>query len=117
MNEYQIKKNESNKSYKEMILVLVIALFDVVTDFFFTNAGDISPVAVPIVETVGSLLGSGGSSSGRSGVLEASSFSGSEEGKEDEQADKEGLHFSYDFYWDCVVFYFYFFQAQYRLYK
>ncbi len=73
--------------------LLAIALFDVVTDFFFTNAGNVSPIAIPIVETVGLLLSSGGSSSGRSGVLETSSFSGGEESEEDEQADKEGLHF------------------------
>ncbi len=78
------------KSYRKN---LVVALFNVVTDFFFTDTGNISPVAVPIVETVGSLLSSGGSSSGRSGVLETSSFSGGEESEEDEQADKEGLHF------------------------
>ncbi len=81
------------KSYKETILVLVPALFDVVTDFFFTNAGNLSPVAIPKVQTVDGLLGSGGSSSGRSGVLETSSFSGGEESKEDEQADKDSLHF------------------------
>ena len=64
--------------------LLTIALFDIVADFFFTDAGNFSPIAVPIVETVGLLLSSGGSSSGRSGVLETSSFSGGEEGEEDE---------------------------------
>ena len=81
-----------------LVLVLVVALFDVVADFFFTDAGNISPVAVPVVETVGSLLSG---SLGVSSSLETSSFSGGEEGEEDEQADKESLHFCYC-YCDCV---------------
>ena len=71
---------------------MVVALLDVVADFFFTDSGNVSPGAVPVVEAVDILL-SLGSSSGRSSVLEASSFSGGEEGEEDEQADKESLHF------------------------
>jgi len=92
---------------------LTVALFNVVTDFFFTNAGNVSPVAVPIVETVGLLLSSGGSSSGRSGVLETSSFSGGEESEEDEQADEDSLHFCY---WDYCCFDFYYILTHSRLY-
>jgi len=71
---------------------LVVALLDIVADFFFANSGNVSPGAVPVVEAVDILSGLG-SSSGRSSVLETSSFSGGEEGEEDEQADEESLHF------------------------
>jgi len=71
---------------------LVVALLDIVADFFFTNSGNVSPGAVPIVEAVDILSGLGSGSAGSS-VLETSSFSGAEEGEEDKQADEESLHF------------------------
>jgi len=68
-----------------------VALLDIVADFFFTNSGNISPVAIPVVETV-FLLHSLASSSARSSILETGGFSGGEESEEDKQADKESLH-------------------------
>ena len=68
-----------------------VALLDIVADFLFTNSGNISPVAIPVVETV-FLLHSLGSSSGRSSVLETGGFSGGEESKEDKQAEKDSFH-------------------------
>jgi len=75
----------------KLTALLVVALLDIVADFFFTNAGNVSPCAVPIVEAVDILLSTSSSSAG-SGGLEASSFSGAEEGEEDKQADEKSFH-------------------------
>ena len=74
------------------ISLSVVALLDKVADFFFTNAGNISPVAIPVVETVFILSSLGSASSLRSSSLETSSFSGGEEGKKDKQAEKDSFH-------------------------
>jgi len=110
---YQSNTKEIFYTFKEMIL-LVVALLDVVADFFFTDSGNVSPCAVPVVEAVDILSGLG-SSSGRSSVLETSGFSGGEESEEDEQADEKGLHFFCDCYC-CGCFDFYYILAQSGLY-
>ena len=81
---------------------MVVALLDVVADFFFTDAGNVSPVAVPVVEAVVDLVSLGSSSVGSSG-LETSSFSGGEESEEEEQADEESLHFCDGYFWIVLV--------------
>ena len=86
----------------------IVALLDKVADFFFTNSGNISPVAVPIVEAVFILHSLGSTSSPSSSSLETSSFSGGEERKEDEQAEKDSFH-SYDIvevFLRCFGFYY-----------
>ena len=79
------------------------ALLDQVADFFFTDAGNISPVAVPVVEAVFDTTLSSLDSGVGSGVgLETSSID-VEESDQDEQAEKDsGLHwYLYEYVFDC----------------